>query len=489
VGASIHSIAVMQDYRKVTILGGTNCQMRLTELSLHETEAAMHHRQTRPGEEQMKVMLPADSLRRAKPGPRRSRRQHLSNLLLILLGGLTVFNVRSFWYGIDFAFEGYTDFSQFYAGAMSIRDGLGEDLYTYEVQENIQKQLYSTAENRTGPLVSPHPAFEILIFLPLTYTSYARAYIGWVLLNLTILLAVPLLLFPFLGNLRPVFGINVFVSLFAFFPIFNAVYHGQDSLVLLLLFVSAFVSLKRGRTFLAGALLGFGLFRFHIVVPFMLLFVVRRQWKVLRGFAVTAIFVTGVSLFVTGWQGAIRYISLLSEINRNLTDKAHQLRFALYPTAMTNLRGLAYTLFAGQVSDTVITTISLLFSLLVLLWFFFYLKNRVSDAEDHDLDFSIGIVVMLLVGLYVHLYDWALLMLPILLLSNRLAGLSRPRGLDLWTLRFTVVLLLMTPVYVGLILLEFTSVLFIPLLVFGGLIVAATSVRLGSEPTSAGAEA
>ena len=402
--------------------------------------------------------------------------------------GLTVFNIRSFCYGIDFAVAGYIDFSQFYAGATIVRDGKGPDLYTYEMQENVQKQLYSTAENRTGPVLYYHPAFEILIFLPLTYMSYSRAYFGWVLINLTLLLAVSLLLFPFLTNLRPVFGINVVLSFFAFFPIFNAVYHGQDSLLLLLLFASAFVSLKRGRLFLAGALLGLGLFRFHIVVPFMLLFVVRKQWKVIRGFSISAVLVTAASLFVTGWQGTIKYVYLLWEINQNLTDKAHQVRFALYPSAMANLRGLLYTLFTGYLTDTIITIISLLFSLLVLLWFYVFLRKRISSVADIDLEFSLGIVVMLLVGFHVHLYDWTLLMLPILLLSNRFAGLSPPRGLELWTLRFTVLLLLMTPVYVALIGLELTSLLFIPLLVFARLIASAMTLKRGSEPSPVCAE-
>jgi hypothetical protein len=401
---------------------------------------------------------------------------------------LTVFNIRSFWYGIDFAVAGYTDFSQFYAGATIVRDGLGQDLYTYETQENIQKQLYSTAENRTGPLSTNHPAFEILAFLPLAYTSYARAYLCWVIINLIILLAAPLLLFPFLAHLRPVFGINVVVSFFAFFPIFNAVYHGQDSLVLLLLFASAFISLKRGQPFWAGVLLGLGLFRFQLVAPFMLLFLIKKQWRVIQGFSAAALLVSIISVFVTGWQGTIKYVYLLWEMNQNLTDKAHQVRFALYPTAMANLRGLLYTLFAGHLTDTIITIISLLFSLLVLLWFYVYLRNRISSLADIDLEFSMGIVIILLVGFHVHLYDWSLLMLPILLLSNRFAGLSPPRGLELWTLRFTILLLLMTPVYVTLIGLEFTSMLFLPLLVFARLIASAMAVKRGSELFPAGAE-
>ena len=79
-------------------------------------------------------------------------------------------------------------------------------------------------------------------------------------------------------------------------------------------------------------------------------------------------------------------------------------------------------------------------------------------------------------------------MLPILLVSNRLAALNPPRGLELWTLRFTTLLLLMTPVYVVLIGLEFSSILFIPLLLFGGLIESAKPPSGGSQLSPVGAE-
>lgn len=52
----------------------------------------------------------------------------------------------------------------------------------------------------------------------------------------------------------------------------------------------------------------------------------------------------------------------------------------------------------------------------------------------------------------------------------------------------TILLLLMTPVYVALIGLEFTSILFIPPLAFARLIESAMAVKRGSEHSPAGAE-
>jgi hypothetical protein len=400
--------------------------------------------------------------------------------LLILFAGLTLFNIRSFLYGIDNAIQGYTDFSAFYSAAILVRDGSGQQLYTYGAQEDVQKQLFATAESRTGPAPYYHPSFEVLAFLPLTYLSYPQAYMSWVIVNLLVLIAVPLLLFPYLLKLRPIFSINVMLSFFAFFPNFIGLYHGQDSILLLLLFVGAFISLKRDRPVLTGVLLAFGLIRFQFVAPFMLFFLIKKQWKVIQGFSATGVLLVAISIVITGWQGAIRYVHFMLEINQSLTDPSHQVRFAVYPSSMTSLRGLLYTLFAAYLGDAVITIISLSFSLLVLVWFYSYLKKRNPTVADIDQEFSMGIVITLLVGFHVHFHDWSLLMLPILIVSDRLAQLHPPRGLALWALRFIALLLLMTPVYVALIGLALMSLLFIPLVVFAQLIKSAMPVRASS---------
>ena len=197
---------------------------------------------------------------------------------------------------------------------------------------------------------------------------------------------------------------------------------------------------------------------------------IKKQWKVIQGFSIAAVLVSTLSLLVTGWQGMAKYVNLLWEINQNLTDRAHQVRFALYPRAMANLRGLLYTLFSGQISDTVITIISASFSLIVLTCLCVYLSRKDNAATTIDLEFSLGIVAMLLVAIHLHLYDWSLLMMPILLLLNNYGAESAAGGRTLWTLRFTMLLLLMTPVYMVLITLELTSILVVPLLFFAYLI-------------------
>jgi len=65
---------------------------------------------------------------------------------------------------------------------------------------------------------------------------------------------------------------------------------------------------------------------------------------------------------------------------------------------------------------------------------------RLLEEEDlygcgYDLEFSMGLLFMLLVGFHVHLYDWSLLMLPILLFIEPTSPDIAPRGLEHMTLR------------------------------------------------------
>ena len=46
---------------------------------------------------------------------------------------------------------------------------------------------------------------------------------------------------------------------------------GQDSLLLLLVMTLAVAEMKQGRDFTAGCLLGCGLFKFHVILSFVLL--------------------------------------------------------------------------------------------------------------------------------------------------------------------------------------------------------------------------
>ena len=70
---------------------------------------------------------------------------------------------------------------------------------------------------------------------------------------------------------------TVTVVSLAFFPIFFALLQGQDAILLLFLYGLAFVSWKQKRLVSAGAWLACGMFKFHLVLPFLLLILIQEK--------------------------------------------------------------------------------------------------------------------------------------------------------------------------------------------------------------------
>jgi hypothetical protein len=77
------------------------------------------------------------------------------------------------------------DFRQLYAAGYQARTDPA-NLYDYEQQKAVQDRLVSKA---AGLLPFVRPAYEALLFLPLSYLPYRAAYLGFLALNLLSLLA------------------------------------------------------------------------------------------------------------------------------------------------------------------------------------------------------------------------------------------------------------------------------------------------------------
>src|SRR5437870_3548352 len=81
--------------------------------------------------------------------------------------------------------SGFADFRQLYAGGYMIRTGQAHDLYDYDKQQAIEEQLVPLAAH--FPLPVNHPAFEELLFAPMSYLSYRSAFCIFLVINLVLL--------------------------------------------------------------------------------------------------------------------------------------------------------------------------------------------------------------------------------------------------------------------------------------------------------------
>src|SRR5258708_21749620 len=170
--------------------------------------------------------------------------------------------------------QGDCDFRHLYAAGYMVRTGHRGELYDYGVEQRFQNRLVSP---EAIALPFNHLAYEALLFVPYSYLSYRGGYFLFLATNVAVLAWAIRLMAPWTRNLRILILWLPTALFFTFLPIAAAFMQGQDSIILLLLFSGAFALLCLGRTAPAGFLVGLGLFKFQIVLPFALLFLLWRR--------------------------------------------------------------------------------------------------------------------------------------------------------------------------------------------------------------------
>jgi hypothetical protein len=151
------------------------------------------------------------------------------------------------------------------------------------------------------------------LFSPLAAFSFRTAYLIWGLLNAVVWLLLIYFLRPHLPWPREVLGYVCLWLLFA--PLGVAMYQGQSSIILLALFCIAFAQLRKKRELAAGLVLGLGLFKFQFVLPFALLFLLRKKWQFLIGFIVSSC-VLG-TLSIAAVSGVAEYFRFVLTVIKN----------------------------------------------------------------------------------------------------------------------------------------------------------------------------
>ncbi len=200
--------------------------------------------------------------------------------------------------------------------------------------------------------------------------------------------------------------------MFAFFPVIMALLQGQDSILLLFLYGLVFCALETERPFVAGLCLGLALFKFQLVLPFVLVLLVTRQWRAIAGFVVTAFGLLLVSAAVVGWGGVMAYPGFVLRLSRSGAPAG------IYPRDMPNLRGLVAGALhlSGLPAAVLIIALSVALVTLAAYWW------RVQPGRQFVLGFSLCLTVTTMVSYHLLVHDLSLLILPILLLAELLVS-------------------------------------------------------------------
>lgn len=348
------------------------------------------------------------------------KKGNLHPLLFAFFSFLLLFHLMLFWHAKHDALKGSADFSAFYSAVRMVRSGQGPQLFDIAAQGRMQSALYPNLTTRSGTLIYDHPPFEALLYLPLAFVSYATAYIVWLVFSTMVLLFTLRLLWPYMAELKAIWAPLPVLVLLGFFPVFVDLLQGQDSLLLLLVFVLVFVSLKEKQEFKAGCFLAIALFKFQYAIPFLVPFVIWRRWKVVGGFAISSALLFLLSLPITGFRGTLSYAVFLSNLVKGLSSHTVQSALGILSNTMPNIRGAVEMMAPSLLPQNLQKTIIVLVSGLAVLWVARnWPRGRALSAMNFDLGFSLALVVSILVSYHLQLHDLSLLLIPFVLVLNR----------------------------------------------------------------------
>ena len=384
---------------------------------------------------------------------------HVRSAVAVLIAGLLLA------YGIIFfqlrrqVSEGYSDFISFYTAGTILQRGAASRLYDLGLQYEIQKEVAPHVRSRQGALPFVRPAFEAWLYWPLAYLPYKASFLVWALFSCGCLLAVAAILRAEITALRVFSPAVMFAATLSYFPVFVTLLQGQDSILLLLVYAAAYRALRRNAPLASGMILGLGTFKFTLLLPFLIAFLVRRQIRVLLGFAITSVLLAGISVVTVGWSAATYYPRFLLNIDK-LAPAVN------VPKDMPNIRGLLSLLFHTGSLPAAGTLVVALLSVLLLVFAVIKFPQQ-SDSSIFDLGFSFNLAVTVLVSYHCHSFDLSVLLVPIglvlgLLLSGREVP-PRARAALMWGGG----LIAFSPLYLVLSLaLSYTSLLAVILLLF-----------------------
>jgi hypothetical protein len=366
----------------------------------------------------------------------RRQRGQRPNLLIAILMAVTFYALIYFALRPVVFPEMSPDFTCFYRAGKMVVAGEGGRVYDLKSQFEFDAKWRSLLV-RPGHRLFTTPfvftPFILAIFAPLSFFSYTHAEFVWYLLNVAMLASIPFLLRRRIGLTMQRVASDL-VAPAVFIPVCTALVQGQPSILLLWLFTLTFLALREGNDFRAGCLLALAAFKPQLVLPLLLVLLLARKWKAMRGFASTGVVLFGVSVVLVGWHGIAGFVRAVMMFDRLPPSLGG-------PVAehMPTVRGIVYALLQNHVRQPQLKMIAIGLSLAVMLPAMYYLRNYLTQS----LGFSALIGVTLFTSYHCYLHDFSLLVLPIFLTMNYASG--RQTSTAKKNLRLTVDLLFVIP--------------------------------------------
>ncbi len=305
---------------------------------------------------------------------------------------------------------GRADFRQLYTAGYMVRTGHAKELYDYGAQKYFQDKLVSR-EAMALPFV--RPAYQALVFVPLSCFPFRTAYFSFLAINFIFLASSFVLLQRWMHNLRTVYRAFPGALFLGFLPVATALIQGQDSIILLTVLVTAFFWLRKKHEFAAGVLASLGLFKFQIVIPIAVLFLVWRRFRFVMGFAACGAVLLSCSVWLVGVVQARVYLHSLLSMSGTIPGSG----LLWYPVPiqmMANVHGFVFGLFHSLLPRVWQQALTALLSGSIFVW----AMLRGSQAENAGDKLLLALSVSVLVSYYAFIHDLSVLLLPFIVALN-----------------------------------------------------------------------
>ena len=337
--------------------------------------------------------------------------------IIILIVGLLVNTSLLVKYGDE-----SSDFVSDYFPAYSLRNGgaiYGEDI------ANLEKKMLgaSTIQNF-------HPPFNALLFLPLSFLSYNKAFVVLGVISLILLLLINQLVVKGL-ELNNEWFLNYVCFTLCWFPVLYCLILGQSSMIIAACLIGGWFCLRLKKEYIAGFLFAIATLMKLFPGLVLLYLLILKQWRAF--FATVSFIVVGliVTTIIVGFDDMRTYVMII--VARDIDDYQGYVLNHSIGGIVTRLFGKPMGWFEPLVELPYIASLLIiLLSIGVLVYTILKLREMATKKELTDYAFGLTMVTMLLLSPITWSHIFPVLILPIGLLLREYINEPSPKRLRLF---------------------------------------------------------
>lgn len=298
----------------------------------------------------------------------------------------------------------HADFFAIYAAGRQFLARGGDDFYNLATQKAFQDQVTAAWGGADIVLPYAHPPYEVLLIAPLALLPYPVAYAVMMAVNVALIAIAAAVLARANGLTTLAQAALAGLLLAGYLPLFVTLLQGQVDGLLLLVLAGSYAAWSARRDGTAGALAALALLKPHLMVLIPLLFLVRRSWRALGGFAAVAAVLALLSLLTFGIASLRDYAAIVLP-----WLAGGQANWPISGQSLYSLRGFIDMLpISSGLGLAVLALLDLAVVVLLAL-----------RAEDRQADFALVVAASLALSPYQNLHDLLLLAVPAYWLARR----------------------------------------------------------------------